>query len=267
MALDPALKPLTSEQALAVNSAATLTASVGSPARPFVLPLSRPDYPVALRCLTQAIYYEAANEPNEGQAAVAQVVLNRMRHPAFPHNVCGVVYEGSERPTGCQFSFTCDGSLVRSPSIAGWRRARLAAAAALAGKVEARVGYATHYHANYVVPYWADSLDRTAIIGAHLFYRWKGYWGTRPAFSASYQGSEAVPVPPLPPVEPEGLTDIFANSIAVPTEAAPTIIAKSKERTEVEADRQLGALRGELANPERPKPSQGALPPGPKLPQ
>ena len=87
----------------------------------------------ALECLTAAIYYEAASEPDQGQRAVAQVVLNRVAHPSFPNTVCGVVYQGSERSTGCQFSFTCDGSLMRVPSKFFWERARGVAAQALSG--------------------------------------------------------------------------------------------------------------------------------------
>src|SRR5690606_37364832 len=78
----------------------------------------------ALECLTAAIYYEAASESDDGQRAVAQVILNRVRHPAFPNSVCGVVYQGSERATGCQFSFSCDGAMARKPSTTGWARAQ-----------------------------------------------------------------------------------------------------------------------------------------------
>src|SRR5690606_34324250 len=78
------------------------------------IPVASPHYGVALKCLTQAVYYEAANEPTLGKRAVAQVVLNRLRHPAYPNSVCGVVYEGASAPV-CQFSFTCDGSLLRAP--------------------------------------------------------------------------------------------------------------------------------------------------------
>jgi hypothetical protein len=147
--------------------------------------------------LTAAIYYEAASESEDGQRAVAQVVLNRVRHPVYPASVCGVVYQGSERTTGCQFSFTCDGSLRRTPSAYGWRRARQFAAAALSGKVFEGVGYATHYHTNWVVPYWAKTLDKTTAIGAHIFYRWKGHWGTPAAFRERYSGVEKDPLSAL----------------------------------------------------------------------
>lgn len=146
----------------------------------------------ALRCLTQAVYYEAAYEPLQGRRAVAQVVLNRMRHSAFPKSVCGVVYEGVNRPV-CQFSFTCDGSLKRRPGAAAWREAEDVAAAALAGYVERSVGLATHYHADYVSPYWAPKLAKISKIGAHIFYRWPGKWGMPSAFTGLHSGNEAIP--------------------------------------------------------------------------
>jgi spore germination cell wall hydrolase CwlJ-like protein len=144
----------------------------------------------AVDCMTAAVYYEAATETLDGQRAVAQVVLNRMRHPAFPKTVCGVIFQGSNLKTGCQFSFTCDGSLGRRPSEAGWTRARQVAAAALNGHVMKKVGNATHYHANYVAPYWSPSLLKIGAIGAHIFYRWTGSWGLPPAFSGRYGGGE-----------------------------------------------------------------------------
>jgi hypothetical protein len=118
------------------------------------------------------------------------VVLNRVRHSAFPGSVCGVVYEGSTRVTGCQFSFTCDGSLYRQPDAVHWKRAYQVAQAALSGAVHAPVGNATHYHADYVVPYWASSLAKNAVIGAHIFYRWNGGWGQPAAFRKAYAGRE-----------------------------------------------------------------------------
>lgn len=150
-------------------------------------------YDTALKCLTQAIYYEAAVEPIEGRRAVAQVVLNRMRHPAYPKSVCGVVYQGAERRTGCQFSFTCDGSLLRQPMAGPWRQAREIAKAALAGHVEKSVGTATHYHADYVLPKWAFNLAKIEQLGRHIFYRFQGGWGRSSALSGRYSGVEAIP--------------------------------------------------------------------------
>lgn len=141
-------------------------------------------------CLTSAIYYEARSEPADGQRAVAQVVLNRVRDRAFPSTICGVVYQGSHRRTGCQFSFTCDGSLFRRPEPFAWARARQVADAALAGEVYAPVGSATHYHANYVMPWWAPSLARIGQVGAHVFYRWRGAMERALAFRQDYAGWE-----------------------------------------------------------------------------
>ena len=147
----------------------------------------------ALTCLTQAVYYEAANEPMMGRRAVAQVVLNRMRHPAYPKSVCGVVYQGWERTTGCQFSFTCDGSLLRRPATATWAQAQDVARAALSGYVEPSVGTATFYHADYVLPKWAFTLNKIQQIGAHIFYRFPGAWGDTRTFSGGYSGVERIP--------------------------------------------------------------------------
>jgi spore germination cell wall hydrolase CwlJ-like protein len=149
----------------------------------------------ALYCLAQAIYYEAGMEPDAGQRAVAQVILNRVRHPSYPNTVCGVVYQGSERTTGCQFTYTCDGSLRRKPARFYWDRAKKVAAEALAGKSYTTVGTATHYHASYVYPYWAPSLRFLGTLGAHRFYSWKGNAGKASAFSQRYLGGEPLPVP------------------------------------------------------------------------
>jgi len=147
----------------------------------------------ALKCLTQAVYYEAGYEPLAGRRAVAQVILNRMRHPAYPKSVCGVVYQGWERTTGCQFSFTCDGSLLRRPAGGAWNEAEEVARAALAGHVETSVGSATFYHADYVLPKWAFTLNKIEQIGAHIFYRFPGAWGSARTFSGGYSGVERIP--------------------------------------------------------------------------
>ena len=149
----------------------------------------------AAECLTAAIYYEARSEPIDGQRAVAQVVLNRVRDRAFPKSICGVVYQGAERQTGCQFSFTCDGSLHQPREPAAWARASAVAQAALAGMVYAPVGAATFYHANYVLPWWASSLNRIGAIGSHIFYRWRGALERDLSFRQDYAGVEpSIPV-------------------------------------------------------------------------
>jgi spore germination cell wall hydrolase CwlJ-like protein len=185
------LPGMTPDQARMINAAIPIAGVPNPAARPFFMPPTNLlDATRAVDCLTAAVYYEAASEPLEGQQAVAQVILNRMRHPAFPKSVCGVVFQGSNRTTGCQFTFTCDGSLFRKPSLSGWARARQVAAAALNGYVMPSIGNATHYHADYVAPYWSTSLIKVAKVGAHIFYRWTGGWGQPRAFDAAYAGGE-----------------------------------------------------------------------------
>ena len=116
----------------------------------------------SIDCLAQAVYYEARSESEDGQRAVAQVVLNRVRHPAWPNSVCGVVYQGPMRPGGgCQFTFTCDGSLATRRPAPRWDEARRIAAEALGGRTYAPVGLPTHYHTNAVFPAWAPQLVKT----------------------------------------------------------------------------------------------------------
>jgi spore germination cell wall hydrolase CwlJ-like protein len=182
---------LAATDAMLINALKPFGAGPTPPARPFVLKASADDRARAEDCLTQAIYYEAAVEPVEGMQAVAQTVLNRLRHPGYPKSVCGVVYEGAQRTTGCQFSFTCDGSLARIPNPVLWERARGVAQRALNGYVMPVVGTATHYHADYVAPYWAPTLYKITQIGRHIFYRWTGPSGLPRAFSGRYAGGEA----------------------------------------------------------------------------
>lgn len=179
--------------AVAYNASIPVSNATNPAARPFRLTFaSEADRLRSIDCLTAAIYYEAATEPTDGQRAVAQVVLNRARHPAYPSTVCGVVFQGAQRITGCQFTFSCDGSLRRAPMASYWQRARQVAEAALSGYVYAPVGWATHYHTNWVVPYWASSLTKLGNVGTHIFYRWAGGWGRPPAFTNRHPGREPV---------------------------------------------------------------------------
>ncbi|MDP3660559.1 cell wall hydrolase [Phenylobacterium sp.] len=174
-----------------LNALRPFASSPVRPMRPFMLKAGPLDAERALQCLSQAVYYEGAREPLKGQQAIAQVVLNRLRHPAYPKSVCGVVYQGSARTTGCQFSFTCDGSLKWAPEPGLWAQAQSVARRALAGFVMREVGPATHYHADYVAPYWAPTLVKLKREGLHIFYRWTGPWGEPPAFTGRYAGGEA----------------------------------------------------------------------------
>ncbi|MGZ3255939.1 MAG: cell wall hydrolase [Croceibacterium sp.] len=215
------------------DASTTAGDAIGGPAaRPFFASGSGLDRVRAEQCLTMAIYYEAATQPDDGQRAVAQVVLNRVAHPSFPNTVCGVVFQGSERSTGCQFTFACDGSLARRPMAFWWDRARRVADAALAGYVYAPVRLATHYHTLAVHPYWSDSLVPVITIGAHRFYRWPGAAGQKAAFQVAYYGGEpaAAPRPKVFTPAPESDPDPIALARAyearlprtVPLQAAAT---------------------------------------------
>ena len=202
------IRPITPDEARVLNAAIPFSGLPILPAKPFIMPADRlEDYARALDCLTAAVYYEAAGETAAGQAAVAQVVINRMRHPAYPKTVCGVIFQGSERKTGCQFSFSCDGAMARKPSVDGWARARLTATGALNGFVASSVGMATHYHTDWVAPYWAERLVKMRQIGTHIFYRWGGAWGLPPAFTGRHADVEpvvekmALVATPLEPLE------------------------------------------------------------------
>lgn len=169
----------------------------------------------AVQCLTAAIYYEAASEPDAGQRAVAQVVLNRVAHPSYPDTVCGVVYQGSERSTGCQFSFTCDGSLARRPVQLFWQRAEGVARAALSGFVYSPIGLSTHYHTIAVHPYWAPSLAYIGTIGAHRFYRMKGAAGSAGAFRFAYSGGEPLAAPHVRNAALDTVADTALDPLAI----------------------------------------------------
>lgn len=205
-----------------INASLPFSSAPVQAARPFALTGGERDHDRALLCLTQAVYYEAGYEPIAGRRAVAQVVLNRMRHPAFPKSVCGVVYQGARAPV-CQFSFVCDGSLHRAPSPAAWREARDVAEAALAGFVEKSVGSATHYHADYVAPRWAPMLTKISKIGAHIFYRWPGAWGQRGAFTGRYAGEPQDPLGLRPPAPGEDEAAAEAVLAVAPAEAGPPV--------------------------------------------
>ncbi|WP_255573763.1 cell wall hydrolase [Erythrobacter sp. SCSIO 43205] len=180
------------------------------------------DHMRASNCLAQAIWYEAASESEAGKRAVAQVVLNRVAHPGWPGSVCGVVYQGSNRSTGCQFTFTCDGSLKRPAKGRSWDEAQRIANEALSGKVYAPIGHATHYHTLWVNPYWASSLDHVGTIGAHRFYRNRGAGGKKGAFTQRYAGIEPgvnarVTAAPLSEIAPDPMVRDAAMALPAPS--------------------------------------------------
>lgn len=209
----------------------------GPAARSMRLDNSGVDRTRALDCLTAAVYYEARSEPDTGQRAVAQVVLNRVAHPAYPNTVCGVVYQGSQRKTGCQFTFTCDGSLARRPDPMFWERARQVALAALGGYVHRPAGLATHYHTVQIYPYWAPSLNYLGTIGAHRFYTFKGRAGQGATFRFAYAGGEpdavglrnsAVARESSQALDPVALQRAYDDGLRKAQEAASDVLAPAR---------------------------------------
>jgi spore germination cell wall hydrolase CwlJ-like protein len=158
-----------------------------TPARPFQLAGGVQGSSRDVDCLTAAVYYEARGESAAGQAAVAQVVLNRVRHPAFPKTVCGVVYQGVHTGNGCQFSFACDGAIGRPHEIEAWKRAQGVAMHALAGGVMTAVGDATHFHSISAGSGVGHGMTRVAQIGLQVFYKFSGYEGAAARFSGGPQ--------------------------------------------------------------------------------
>ncbi|MEO6339846.1 MAG: cell wall hydrolase [Caulobacteraceae bacterium] len=279
--------PILQLRALAPDDAAAWNASnpistLPNPASPaFHLPvLDANDGARALDCLTAAAFYEAASESVQGQQAVAQVVLNRLRHPAYPKTVCAIVFQGVGVTKSCQFTFACDGSLARAPSAEGWIRARDVASRALGGYVEKSVGGATHYHTVWVAPYWSGELVKVALIGAHIFYRWDGGWSLPKDALAVYAGAEPdvvklygvgaapftqpriqlaileAPVPPphtAPPAEVAVMERIAVAMVAAPV--APALPPLVLEPVAVDAEGPTAAIKEVRRNRQVPLPA------------
>ncbi|MDP3491866.1 MAG: cell wall hydrolase [Hyphomonadaceae bacterium] len=169
-------------------------------------------------CLAEAVYYEARSEDTTGQMAVAEVVMNRVRDPRFPKTVCAVVYQGHYRETGCQFTFTCDGSLHNKPRGESWDRAKAVAMNVMLGLSKPVTNKATHYHTDYVNPYWKAGMVETKVLGTHIFYRFPkttAEWTTaRIALEAQEHREQSVP---------EGAGMIFVDGDATDGLEAPAI--------------------------------------------
>ena len=207
------LAPVTEDDARTENAEIPLVTKGFVAARPFLYAGSGDSRARARDCLAAAMIYEAGDDAR-GQQAVGQVVINRARHPAFPKSICGVVFQGSDRVTGCQFTFTCDGALNRRYSAAAWARAQANADMMLSGTTYPPVGLATHYHTDWVRPYWSDSLEKIAIVDTHLFFRWPGFWGTPGAFRGAVSGADGAVA------KMAALSPLHAVALGVPVEAA-----------------------------------------------
>jgi spore germination cell wall hydrolase CwlJ-like protein len=214
-----------------------------------------------LECLTQAVYYESRGESHAGQQAVAQVILNRVRHPAFPKSVCGVVFQGA-KTGGCQFSFACDGQVHHAMENAAWRRAESVAAQALDGQVMAEVGDATHFHVVGAGSNWSSGLLKVAQIGAHVFYRFGGHRGAPSMFNGQ----------PTPSEGPAASHPMFASLALSPgsgsTLSASQLIASASAVVEHAANVVETAAKGAAAadakataTPASPKPQPTPAPP------
>jgi hypothetical protein len=191
-----------------------------------------------LDCLTQAVYFEARGEPARGQVAVATVVLNRVRSPAFPKTVCGVVYQGVAS-RGCQFSFACDGSMNRGREAGAWDRARLVATRALSGVVLADIGSATHFHTTGVSPGWGPQMLRVAQVGLHVFYRFNPHARiVRPEEDRAVFVSAPAPTTELRLAKAvlETTSDVSTNAIAVSSQAAEPKVAAPQADMALKSD-------------------------------
>ena len=186
-----------------------------------------------LNCLTAAVYYESRGESREGQAAVAQVVLNRVRNPAFPKTVCGVVYQGAAAHS-CQFSFVCDGQMGAHHEAGAWDRAKDVAGRALGGYVMNQVGGATHFHVATLGALWNGSMVEVARVGQHIFYGFGGHRGAIDGAMVARNSSAqdaVVPIAKAPvaavPVGDKPVAPAAPTTVAVTAPAAPAVVASS----------------------------------------
>ncbi len=260
---DPAALESLGAAGLAPNPAMSLEAAraqsyIGPVARPYAFKgATATDTARAHYCLTSALYYEGASESDDGMRGIAQVVLNRVRHPSFPGSVCGVVFQGSERARVCQFTFACDGAMARRPMREQWTRASRIAAEALAGRVYPGVGLATHYHTQAVWPRWGKALVMTNVVGAHIFHRWRGRFGEPGAFLKAYSGHEPAPGPYLPIAQQLGAA-VATPAVLPGTTAVPAIPSLTPTAPIAPVTKGDAALPGTLPSTASPAPSAAA---------
>ena len=173
------------------------------------------------KCLAQAVYYEARSEKTAGQLAVAEVVMNRVMDHRYPNTICDVVFQGATRTTGCQFTFTCDGAMRKTPRGVKWTKAKTIAAHVLMGLNEQKTKGATHYHATYVDPVWNAGLVKTRQIDTHIFYRFPrgGEWASARVAQARKLAQRRSGLTTLAPGEaaPEGEAKLIKTSMVPAT--------------------------------------------------
>ena len=195
-----------------IPTPASLTAPVVRPAPPVTQAVAHGQG--ALDCLTDAVYYESRGESDRGQAAVAQVVLNRVRRGGFPKSVCGVVFQGAAQHA-CQFSFACDGAMRQGREPAAWRRAHGVAQRALDGFVMEEVGDATNFHVAHLGQIWGSGLVKVAQVGAHVFYRLTGRGGFAPHASSGHDASPPDDVTVIPADLGDQASLILASAVTL----------------------------------------------------
>jgi len=230
-----------------------LRTSFGGPFNPAVAPFrltNALESSRELECLSEAVYYEARGETPSGQAAVAQVVLNRVRHPSFPKSICGVVFQGAYKRVGCQFSFACDGSMRRSREAGAWRRAQKVATRALSGAVMAEVGAATHFHTTGVAPGWGPRLLRVGQVGMHVFYRFGGRSGAPDAFSRTPRPSRAdeLPTVTMTSLSADQAGAAIADGKSAPIQLASAVVISSPAQP-ASAPGGMGGPLGSVSEP------------------
>lgn len=186
-----------------------------------------------LNCLALTVYHEARGETQQGQVAVAEVVMNRVRSRAYPNTICGVVYQGSHLSTGCQFTFTCDGSIDRRPRGRAWETAQHIAELVMKGYTRQLTQHATHYHTHAVNPVWSSGLVPTTTIGSHQFYRFPTA-AERPIYlealarrRGSGRRAQGVTDDLIPPAAEAAEEAIVVQEISAEPEATPETVDAS----------------------------------------
>ncbi|MEM1087371.1 MAG: cell wall hydrolase [Pseudomonadota bacterium] len=191
------------------------------------------DIAAQTQCLAQAVYYEARSERTEGQLAVAEVIMNRVRDHRYPNTICDVVFQGATRTTGCQFTFTCDGAMRKQPKGWRWEKARTIASHVVMGLNEQKTRNATHYHATYVNPVWNSGLMKTRQIGTHIFYRFPrgGEWQQASARQKARlaQRRSGLRTLNLAAAAPEAEAKLIVAVAGVPAEAKQGVSTASKD--------------------------------------
>jgi len=204
------IAPAMSDIAVQQGKAAVAVAS------PTTTPTVAAPDPAELDCLTAAVYYEARGERPEGQAAVAQVVLNRVGQARFAKTVCGVVYQGA-RTHACQFSFACHRRLRHAREDAAWTRSRAVAQRALSGYVMRRVAHATYFHVASLGQVWGPRMAPVARVGHHIFY----VSASRRALRHAYGTLQADAKAPAAQGSPDTPAATPVSATGAPTPPAP----------------------------------------------